>query len=269
VASLALAIGITANAALAEKADPSGPGGASPQDSELGAFAKGASTRVELKRWLTSRGTPDESTRTNFRVDRLLDGPIALLRLEVPFPDEETDFNGSPFQPHLGDIKARVGFRPFTSADLTFPSFVEATFPTADPKTLGTGKYQLGVGLRMIAKVQLPIADAAAHRSAFESQFQQVVSVAGDPDRKDINTTKLEFTLYDVWRGRYTTRLKLKPNIDWVQDGRTGAVAEVEGGMFFAQHWRTWLLFGRRVWGPENIQGTYDTRVELGLSKNF
>ncbi len=218
---------------------------------------------------MTSRGTPDESTRTILRLDRYLGGPVAVLRLDVPLPDEQTDFNGDPFSPRLGDIKTRVGFRAFKSGDLTILPFVEVTFPTADPKTLGTGKYQLSGAARILKRVQPPFLDASAHRTAFETQVQQVVSVAGDPDRKDINTTRLEFTLYDLWRGEYTAKLKLKPNIDWVQDGKTGAVGEIEGGLFFAQHWRAWLMVGGRLWGPEDIQGTYGTRLQLGLARTY
>ena len=52
-------------------------------------------------------------------------------------------------------------------------------------------------------------------------------------------------------------------------DGRTGAVGEVEVGLFFARNWRTWLMLGRRLWGPPGIGGTYDDRVELGLARTF
>lgn len=260
-------LALAAGSALPQQAEQPGLGDAGAPDSPPRSIARDHHTRVEIKRWMTSRGTPDESTRTTLRMDRLLDGPVALLRLDLPLPDEDTDFNGSPFEPHLGDIKARVGFRPLKSDNLTFPSFVEMTFPTADPETLGTGKYQLGVGVRMLAPVQMPFLEASAHRTLLETQLQQVGSVAGDPERKDIHVTKIEITLNDVWQGRYTTRLKLKPNIDWEKDGKTGAVAELEGGLLFAQHWRTWLMLGRRVWGPDDIQGTYNTRVELGLSR--
>jgi hypothetical protein len=127
----------------------------------------------------------------------------------------------------------------------------------------------VSAALRMLGPARLPFSDAAAHRSQFEVQLQQVVSVAGDEERKDVNVTKIELTLYDLWRGRYTFKLKLKPNIDWVQDGDSGAVGEIEGGLLFAQHWRTWLMLGRRVWGPAGIQGTYTDRVELGLARTY
>jgi len=161
----------------------------------------------------------------------------------------------------------RVGFKAFRSGRYSFPSFVEATFPTASPESLGSGKYQLSAAIRMLADVELPVAQPSAHDARFEVQIQQVNSVAGDPNRKDINNTKSELTFYDVWRREYT--FKLKPSVDWEQDGKTGAVTEIEGGWFFARNWRGWLMLGRRAWGPEGIPATYDTRVEAGVARTF
>ena len=256
-------------AAMAQQAEPPAAGGTGPAEGELPGSIAGRAARIEFKREMTSRGTPEETTKTSLRFERFLGGAVALLRLDIPLPDAETDFNGDPFQPHLGDLKARVGFRAPKRGDLSFLPFVEATFPTADPKTLGTGKYQLGLGLRVRERMRLPLVEASAHRTLFETQVQQVASVGGDPDRNDINTTKLEFTLYDIWHGKYTAKLKLKPNVDWVQDGKSGAVGEIEGGFFFARDWRAWLMLGHRLWGPEGIQGTYTAKVELGVARLF
>lgn len=225
--------------------------------------------RLEIKRQNTSRGTPDESTQTTLRVERFYDGWLAALRLDLPLPDEKTDFEGDPFNPRLGDVKLRAKFRPLQSGQYTFPYFVEMTFPTADPESSGSGKYQLNGGIRMIIPFALPVARSKDHKAQFETEVSQTVSVAGDDNRNDINYTKLEFTFYDVWRQSYTMKLKLKPSIDWIQDGKTGSVGEVEGGMFFAKHWRTWLMLGRRLTGPEGIKGTYSTRVELGLARTY
>lgn len=225
--------------------------------------------RLEIKRQNTSRGTPDESTQTTLRVETFLDGPVSALRLDVPLPDEKTDFEGDPFNPHLGDVKIRAKFRPLKSGEYTFPSFVEMTFPTGDPESGGSGKYQLSGGIRMIAPLDLPVARPKDHKAQFETEVQQVVSVAGDSGSKDINYTKLEFTFYDVWRQRYTLKLKLKPSVDWIQDGKVGSVGEVEAGLFFARHWRTWLMLGHRLSGPEGIKGTYDTRLEMGVARTF
>ena len=225
--------------------------------------------RMEIKRQNTSRGTPDESTMTQLRLETFFDGPIAALRFDLPLPDEKTDFEGDPFNPQLGDVKIRARFRPLKSGEYTFPSFLEMVFPTADPKSSGSGKYQLSGGIRMVIPFALPIANSKDHKAQFETEVSQTVSVAGDEARNDVNYSKLEFTFYNVWRGQYTMKVKLKPSVDWIKDGKTGSVGEIEAGLFFARHWRTWLMVGHRLSGPEGIKGTYDTRVELGLARTY
>ena len=225
--------------------------------------------KIELKREATSRGTPEETTKTAIKIDTFLDGPVSLLRIDMPFPDEKTDFEGDPFNPTEGDLKVRLGFRALKAAAYTFPSFLEFTFPTAQPQSMGSGKYQASAGLRMIGPLSLPVADPAAHKSQFEIQLQHVQSFAGDAARKDIRNTRLELTAYDVWRETYSFKLKLKPVVDWKQDGKTGATLEFETGWFFAAGWRTWIMAGARLWGPETIASTYGTRVELGISRTY
>ena len=222
----------------------------------------------ELKRQNTARGTPDEKTQTTLRLETNFDGPVQAFRLDVLFPDENTNFGGSPFNPRLGDIKTRLKFRPLEASGYTFPSFVEIVWPTAQPESLGTGKYQLNEGIKMIAPVTLPLLDRATHKSRFEAELEQGNSIAGDPTRSDINYTKLELTLYDIWRETYTLKLKLKPVQDWVKEAN-GAVAEVEAGRFFAGNWRAWLMLGEQVWGPAGLQTTYGTRIELGVARTF
>jgi hypothetical protein len=223
---------------------------------------------VELKRQNTARGTEEEKTNTSLRLETFFDGPVQAFRLDLPFPDDNSSFGGSPFNPRLGDIKTRLKFRPLEASGYTFPSFVEMIWPTADPASLGAGKYQLLEGIRMIAPVTLLLLDPATHKSRFEVEVEQANSVAGDPTRNDINYTKLELTLYDVWRKTYTLKLKLKPVQDWVKDAN-GAVAEVEGGRFFAGNWRAWLMLGERVWGPAGVQTTYSSRIEVGVARTF
>ena len=236
-----------------------------PEKSDLFALAKGWHGRVELTRQNTAHGTPGESTQTKLRIDTVLHGAVTLFRLDFPFPDDKTSFAGDPFNPRPGDLKTRVGFAPIEVGDLSFPSFVEATFPTASPESLGAGKYQLSAALRMLA----PLEALHDHELRFEGQAQQVNSVAGDPDAKNINYTKFELTLNDTWRGTYTFKLKLKPAVDWTQNGRTGSVGEIEGGFFFRRDWRTWLMLGHRVTGPSGIPSTYSDRIEVGIARKF
>jgi hypothetical protein len=231
--------------------------------------APGADTqwRFELKRQNTDRDTPGESTKTTIRLEALPgEGSVALWRLDLPFPDEKTSFSGSPFDPRPGDIKVRARLRPVDVSGLPVAFFSELTFPTADPKELGQGKYQVMLGAETFHPLDSIGNDE--HKLSFSPQIQQVVSVAGDEERKDINYTKFELALRDIWRKVYSLKLTVKPVIDWVQDGKTGAVAELEGAVSLRHAWRVQLMLGGRLWG-EGVPSTYGTRVELTVGKNF
>lgn len=236
------------------------------EDPGAGAAPPAWKGRVELKRENTDRGTDGEKTKTTFRMEAYPDeGLITLVRLDLPFPDAQTDFEGSAFDPQLGDVKARVGFAPFALGAFRLATHLEVALPTANPEDAGSGKVQVTGGLR--TTFALPVALADHHRAVFSPLLEQVVSVAGDPARKDVNYTKVELTLRDLW-DRNWVKLTLKPIADWEQDGKTGAVAEVEVGLGFAQRWVTWLMLGHRLWG-EGVAGTYGTRVTLGVARMF
>jgi len=224
--------------------------------------------KIELKRQATNRGTPDETTKTQLKIDAYLDGFVTLLRLEVPFPDEKTDFEGDPFNPRLGDIKVRTGFRPFHIDEIPFSTFLEVTFPTADPEDLGGGKYQLSPGLFTTVPIPLSESLSQSHKMTFSPLVKQVVSVAGDEDRKDINYTKFEMAFRDTWRHQFWLKLTPKLVVDWEQDAKTGAVAELELGWMINRTWSTWLMLGTLLWG-EGVPGNYDRRVELGVAFLF
>lgn len=221
--------------------------------------------RIELKRDDTNRGTTEETTKTSLKIAAFLDGPVSMLRLELPFPDEKTDFWGNPFNPRLGDIKTRVGFKAVRFYDLPLSSFIEVTFPTANPEDLGAGKYQLSGGLRTSIELCESLIMSMPHKLSFNSQIQQVVSVAGDTDRKNINYTKFEIGLRSTWRKQYWVKLTAKPVLDWEQDAKTGAVAELEVGWNINRHWDAWIMGGTRMWG-EGVPSTYGERVSIGVA---
>jgi len=232
-----------------------------------GALGTDTQWRFELKRQITDRDTPGESTKTTARLEALPgEGSVALWRLDLPFPDEKTSFSGSPFDPRLGDIKVRARLRPVDAGSLPVSFFSELTFPTAEPKELGQGKYQVMLG----AETFHPLVSLSSeeHQLSFSPQVQQVVSVAGDGARNDINYTKLELALRDIWRKVYSLKLTAKPVIDWVQDAKTGAVAELEGAVTLRHNWKLQLMLGGRLWG-EGVASTYGTRVELTVGKTF
>ncbi len=235
------------------------------EDAPGGADRARPQGRIEVKRQNTSRGTPSETTKTTLRFERYLDGPVAALRLDIPFPDEKTSFGGDPFEPRLGDVKFRIRFRNAGVRGISVGGFAEVTLPTADPESLGSGKLQVSAAIN--GAMPLRWGDPAPLRAAWSTsaQVQQVVSVTGDPATPDIDQTKLELALRARWGEPYAAKLTLKPVIDWEQDGKSGAVIELEGAWRMSARWSSTLMFGHRVWG-EGVPGIYSDRVELSVA---
>jgi hypothetical protein len=145
--------------------------------------------------------------------------------------------------------------------------FIEATFPTADPGELGSGKYQLSAGVTAGTPIPLPQAMRAAHVLRLTAQLQQQNSVAGDEQRPDINYTKLDLSLRDTW-GVHWMKAAVNTRADWEQNGKTGAIGELEYGHRLDPNWSVWLLAGGLLWG-EGVKGTYGTKVMLGVDRWF
>jgi hypothetical protein len=245
-------------------------GAARGEEAASAAPGPGAKTRwlVEFKRQSTARGTVEETTKSSVKLEYFPEGPVTLLRLELPFPDEDTDFGGSPFNPRPGDVKVRAGFAAVPVMGQPCTTFVEVTFPTADPGSLGSGKYQLGAGVRTAFAPGAGGASAGGGRPSAFAQVQQVVSTGGDPARKDVNQTKIELGWrYDWPRARYA-KATAKPVIDWVQDGKTGGVLEIEGGLALGRGWSGALMAGGLLWG-KGTPGTYENRAEVKVSRRF
>jgi len=216
---------------------------------------------VELKRQNTGRGTPGETTKGNLKFDYFPpEGVVSLLRLELPFPDEKTTFRGG--DPDFGDDKIRMGFRAIDVSGRPVTSFVELTFPTANPASLGTGKYQFSAGVKTAFRLSPGSVSFGSPAESFSTQLQQVFSFAGDPARKDINQTKFELEWRDTWAAGHYAKATAKPVVDWVGGGQTGAVLELEGGWVLDPQWTLAIMAGHLLWG-EGVPSTYKTRAEI------
>jgi hypothetical protein len=214
-----------------------------------------------VRRENVDRATAEETTKTYVRSDNFAWG--GMLSFQLALPDEDTDFGGSPFNPRMGDSKTRFRFAPVPSGRYELSPFVEATFPTADPGELGSGKYQLSAGLSVSTRIDAPV----YHERRATAQLQHANSVAGDEARPDINYTKLDLSLRDLW-GQNWAKVALNMRADWEQNGKTGAVGEIEYGRRFARDWGVWLLAGHLLWG-EGVKATYGTKVMIGLDRWF
>src|SRR5262249_9794884 len=144
---------------------------------------------------------------------------------------------------------------------------LEILFPTARQPANGTGKYQLGPA------VGFPISLINPRIGFFPDvrevkllpQIQQFFSVAGDPDRKNINYTKLQFTMSILWpKGHW---LDITPQLlyDWEQSGKSAGVLEIESGWIWTAHWRTWVKVGAGLWGT-GVPGSYGSLFRIGVA---
>ena len=138
----------------------------------------------------------------------------------------------------------------------------------AEPESQGAGKYQLSAGAKPAFALPPGSASIGSPKQSASVQLQQVVSFAGDPARTDINQTKFEFEWRDTWPSGNHAKATLKPVIDWVGDGQTGAVLEFEYGWLLERRWSLALMAGGRLWG-EGVPGTYLTRAELKLTYRY
>ncbi len=223
--------------------------------------------RVELKRQWTNNGTPNETSRTTLRLEALFTGFISLLRVDIPSVDKRKDdltYQG------LGDIKVRAGFHPILLGDCRLSTFLEVILPTEETPELGSGKYQLAPGVRLIMPIEASWVRGSLTASSmeFEPLVQQYVSVGGDPSRPNINYTKVELTLKAYWQKKYWLSLISKTTIDWLQDARTGSLLEGEAGWIINRAWRVWLKYGHGFWGID-VQGMYGTQTEAGVRFSF
>jgi hypothetical protein len=195
---------------------------------------------------------------------------VTRLRLDLQFPDDKQTFPGAPLSPQLGDAKLRANFRPFLAGDVQLGSDVEVTVPSADPSTAGSGKYQLSAALYYLPSREPDYTLASGrHQLRWEGNIRQTVSVAGLEDRTNIDNTKLEIALRDTIGPQHWLKLTWKPTIDWIKNGHTGSVLELEGGWNASRAWRFSVMAGGRLWGETDVAGTYGTRLEITASRAF
>ena len=127
-------------------------------------------------------------------------------------------------------------------------------------------RRQFGKPINRFQAIQLKLDEMG---TALEAEMSHTASVAGDPNVSNVRYTKFELQWSRAWQDSYDLELKIKPVVDWIQNGRTGAVAEIELGMHLSRDWRTWIMLGHRAWGPSGIAATYQTRLELGLNYTY
>jgi hypothetical protein len=161
-----------------------------------------------------------------------------------------------------------MGLRSIDQPRFALFPFLDVTFPTAENQTLGSGKYQLGPGVRLAFPINSEFGVwVNARQLQFQVQLQEVFSVAGDDKRRSINVTKLEFGLEAALGERYWMKLEPKFTQDWIQD-KFGAVLEIEAGWHITRHWNAWIKPGVGTNGSR-AAGVYDELLQVGVRYVF
>jgi hypothetical protein len=179
------------------------------------------------------------------------------LRLEVPYVVNEPAGSGVDDEHGVGDVQIRPAWRIVRGEGFAVVAAAEITLDTASDDGLGTGKNVVAplafasIGLPRLQSVLFPFA-------------QQIVSIGGDDDRSDINTTLLRLGLLTRWPNRFYTFLEPSLYIDWERDQRTGFTLELEIGRLMNRQLAIWARPGAGVWG-DKLPVIYDWNFEVGF----
>jgi hypothetical protein len=184
-----------------------------------------------------------------------------LLRADVPYVWSDPNQPGATNQNGLSDLFVRTGARVYSVPGFAFFAGADVTFPTADDRQLGSGKYTLGPGLAT-ARV-LPDID-----SILFALLEHQVSVGGDPSRQNISKSLMGFVFNTIWGERWWTQVQATTQLDWERNAKNSMTLEFEGGHEFTRNWGVWVRPGVGLWG-QAVPGAYEWNIEAGIRRTF
>jgi hypothetical protein len=179
------------------------------------------------------------------------------LRFDVPYVAYGPPTPGSGDERGLGDVMIRPAWRALRGEGYGLVLAAEIYFDTASEPHLGTGK-------NVVAPLGFISLDAPRLSSVVFPFVQQFVSVSGDADRADINTTLLRLGVLSRWPNRFYTFLEPSLYIDWKRDADTGFTLELEIGRLLNRQLAIWARPGVGVWG-DDFPLTYNWNFEVGF----
>jgi hypothetical protein len=196
-----------------------------------------------------------------------IDSAAATIRLpmtpnwafQVSMPYAWADLNNSSAFPLRGarDMTTRTGGRIFANEDLAVFIGLDASFPTASEKQLGTGKYTLGPGGSLA--VPLP-----RMRSFFNVVAADYSSVGGDPSRPNLHFTQIQPAFYTFWTDQWISGAVMTWDVDWNNGRKTTMNLLGEVAYRFTDHGIIFAGPGLGVAGRETFLGL-DWTVQAGV----
>ena len=196
-----------------------------------------------------------------------IDSVAATVRLpltpnwgfQVTMPYAWADLNKSSTFPlgGGGDMTTRTGGRIFANNDMAVFIGLDASFPTASEKQLGTGKYTLGPG----GALAIPLPRL---RSFFNVTAADYSSVAGDPSRPNLHFTQIQSAVYTFWTEEWISGVLMTWDVDW-NNGRKNTMNLVGDVAYrFVNNWIVFAGPGVGIMGRDTAFGL-DWTVQAGV----
>jgi hypothetical protein len=185
-----------------------------------------------------------------------------LLRLDFPFLRwADPNRSGAGSLQGLGDLIVTAGWRAYSTPEYAFFLGAMSTFPTAAEDGLGTGKYNVG-----------PLIATARFLPRWESflfgVFQHLLSVGGDPSRKDVELTRASLQINTIWAERWWTTVQGIGQLNWERSAKSSMTLEFEAGRNLGGRWGAYVRPGVGLWGRTE-PGAYIWNIEIGIRRMF
>ena len=179
------------------------------------------------------------------------------LRLDLPYVVYDSPSPGVADEHGLGDVMLRPAWRALRGQSYGLVLAAEIYFDTASEPSLGTGK-------NVVAPLAFVSLDMPRWSSVVFPLVQQFVSVSGDADRQDVNTTLLRLGVLSRWPNRFYTFLEPSLYLDWERNEDAGFTLELEIGRLLNRQLAIWARPGVGVWG-DDFPLVYNWNFEIGF----
>jgi hypothetical protein len=185
-----------------------------------------------------------------------------LLRVDTPFlRSVHPNRPGTTSTQGLSDLSALLGWRAYNTPEYAFLIGALSTFPTAEERTLGLGKYTTG-----------PLIATARFLPRWESflfgVFQHQFSVGGDPARADVSITRAAAQINTFWAQHWWTIAQAVWQINWERSAKSSMTMELEVGRNLVGRFGFYVRPGVGIWGRD-LLGAYDWNIETGVRYVF
>lgn len=178
-------------------------------------------------------------------------------RIDVPIVHNSFEHPAGYSQFGIGDISFRLlGYKLTENPFSAFTTSIEFQLNTAASPLLGTGKNLL-----------IPVitySDLFKNRKDLVSLvLQQVITIGGDQERKDLNFTKIQAIYLHFWSKRLWTVVGDEIFVDYENDANTAMIFKCRATGAPSPRLNVWLQANKGLYG--DFVGRYDWGFEAGF----